>query len=75
MGQIVRASRTQEGTYVIEVKPLPEERVSESEETVLIAGTVGWAERLAGLWHETKEGLFVPLTAIVQIRHKNKKSK
>jgi len=70
MGQIVGAKKTPEGNYVIEVKPLKKERVSESGETVQIAGTNGWAETLPGVFDEDGE---IPLTACVQIRKKNKK--
>ena len=72
MGQIVSARVNKDGNYLIEVKPT-KERISESQETVLIGGTVGWAERLPGLWHQTEDGEQVPLTAVVQIRRKNKK--
>jgi hypothetical protein len=72
LGQIVGAKRTKDGTYVIEVKPLKKERISESGETIQIAGTNGWAETLPGVYDENGE---IQLTAVVQIRKKNKRTK
>lgn len=69
MGQIISARRTHQGTYVIEVKPLTKERISESGQTTQIAGTNGWAETLPGVFDENGEIL---LTAVVQIRKKNR---
>ena len=74
MGQIVGAKRLPSGNYVIEVKPLKKERVSESGETVQIAGTNrGWAERIPGLFYRDSEGESHQCTCLVQIRYKNEK--
>ena len=67
MGQIVSASKTPRGTYLIEVKALNKERISESGNTVQVAGVVGWAERVDGLFDTDGK----PLTVMVQIRKKN----
>ncbi len=75
MSQIVSAKKTKEGTYVLEVKPLNKERISESELTVQTHGTNGWGERLPGCFEPDEEGKLSPLTAIVQIRRKNKNCK
>jgi hypothetical protein len=69
MGQIVSAKKTSSGTYVIEVKPLAKERISESGQTIQVAGTNGWAETLPGVFDENGE---IQLTAVVQIRKKNR---
>ena len=68
----MNARKTPEGTYVVEVKPLKKPRVSETGETVQVAGTNGWAEPLPGVFHE-EDGEQSPLTACIQIRKKNKK--
>jgi hypothetical protein len=73
MGQIVVAKKNREGNYILEVKPLDKERISETGETIQVAGTKGWAERLTGCFSEDEEGNPAPLTAVVQIRRKNKK--
>lgn len=71
MVQIVSARKTANGTYIIEVKPLTKERVSETGKTIQVAGTNGWAETLPGVFHEA-DGEQHPLTAVIQIRRKRK---
>ncbi len=69
MGQIVGAKRLANGNYLVEVKPLQKERVSESGLTTQVGGTNGWSETLPGVFDESGEIL---LTAVVQIRKKNR---
>jgi hypothetical protein len=65
MSQIVKAFRDEEGNYLLMVRPLTP-RVSETQKTVQIAGTKGWAEILPIQDEQGNQ-----LTAVVQIRRKH----
>jgi len=71
MAQIVSARINEEGNFVLEVRPLPSQRLSMSKENVHIAGTTGWAEALIGLTTIDPEGNQQQLFATVDIRYRN----
>ena len=58
----------------MEVRKLKKPQVSTSQATVKIAGTTGWAETLPYIFHKTETGEVLPVTARVEIRHKNRRS-
>jgi hypothetical protein len=73
VAQIISCKISPEGNHVIEVKPLAEPKVSESGKTVIIAGTVGWAELIPGWYHEDADGDLHTCTCHVQIRYNREK--
>ena len=72
MSQIIRNWITPEGNHMLEIKPLKKPKVSESGQTVQVAGTLGFSEALEGTFHKTEDGELVQLRAVVQIRHRRK---